>query len=909
MPPSPFYRQLRLGYDQFLLEQSNRFPSAETVRIDLHCHDHNSDRPDELYGRILNLPETWLKTKTLIKRLANQRCDLFTITNHNNARSCWKLLDKGIDVLPGAEFTCHFPDRQTSIHVLTYGFTPEQESHLNRLRHNIYHFAAYANEHYLPTVLPHPLYFYSLKHQPTLELLELFACLFERFEVLNGQRGYWQNGLTRHWIESLTEETIDAYGKKHGLNPFDFCRRPYQKRLTGGSDDHNGIFAGSCGTLVRIPDLERRLRQQKLSTLVLEGLREGELAPFGSVGEDEKLSVTFLDYFAQVTMTMDDPGLMRLLLFNAPTEDKLWCLAIGNAIFELRRHKYTMQFLRAFHHALHGKKPGKWLKWSVSRDYKPVLLQLEQLAKAERQQPEQFQLQLRQTLFQVHNDILQLMLHRIDKGAATPIDFSHLLSLSTEELGESLELPAHLRQLFTPTKSKRGSAGESQQPMANFNPAELVDQLSFPTLALSLLLGAFFTSSRVVHANRPFLNSLAEHLQQLQHPQRILWLTDTFDDKNGVSNSMQSLLKAIQHQNYPIDILVCHPTLQPQAHLLVVRPLTSVTASQLSEQQLHLPNLLEIQKLFEQQNYDRLLCSTELFMGPVALYLQRAFSVPAWFYMHTDWLDYLKYSTRLTHELRDRFRRILRLFYRQFDGIFVLNSDHKAWLASQDMGLKESQLHLTAHWLHPNFRQQVAATPLPTPYRHDPQSDHTPILIFVGRLSEEKGVLKIPSMMKHICRELPQAQIWFAGTGPAEAALQQLLPEPQARFFGWVDKSRLIELLLSADMMVMPSKFDTFGNVILEAFHCHLPVAAFNLKGPKEIIGQSGGGILADSSKELAQQIVAVLQDHDQLQQMRQAAYRRSLDYSEAPIMQQMLTAMGVSPPFSKSNLVEISST
>jgi hypothetical protein len=64
-----FQETLLREHVRFLESQSNRFPSNEVLIIDLHCHDQNSDVPDELIGRILNVPETWLKTTKLVKIL------------------------------------------------------------------------------------------------------------------------------------------------------------------------------------------------------------------------------------------------------------------------------------------------------------------------------------------------------------------------------------------------------------------------------------------------------------------------------------------------------------------------------------------------------------------------------------------------------------------------------------------------------------------------------------------------------------------------------------------------------------------------------------------------------------------------------------------------------------------------
>ena len=117
-------RELRAYLDDGLTQSD----AANCLRIDLHCHDKNSDVPDELWGRILGLPESWLKTGKLVKTLQGNGCDVITVTNHNNARSCWDLLEAGHDVVTGTEFTCHFPEYELFMHVLAFGFDPHHRS-------------------------------------------------------------------------------------------------------------------------------------------------------------------------------------------------------------------------------------------------------------------------------------------------------------------------------------------------------------------------------------------------------------------------------------------------------------------------------------------------------------------------------------------------------------------------------------------------------------------------------------------------------------------------------------------------------------------------------------------------------------------------------------------------------------
>lgn len=148
-----------------------------------------------------------------MKCLRSNGSDVVTITNHNNARSCWELLDQGEDVLVAAEFTCHFPEINLFCHVLTYGFDREQEVILDTKRENIYDFLRYAAAQDIPVVLPHPLYFYTRNEHIDLALFEKLAVMFQRFEVLNGQRDLWQSTLTLNWVQSLTPAKIRAWAK------------------------------------------------------------------------------------------------------------------------------------------------------------------------------------------------------------------------------------------------------------------------------------------------------------------------------------------------------------------------------------------------------------------------------------------------------------------------------------------------------------------------------------------------------------------------------------------------------------------------------------------------------------------------------------------------------------------------
>jgi len=246
----------------------------------------------------------------LLDVLRKNNCNAFTITNHNNARSCFEQQDQGVDILTGAEFSCWVPDFHVGIHVLTYGFSPAQEEKLNKLRKNLYNFLEFTASHDLPTIWAHPLYHYSSHGVPPMSFFNKLCLVFERFEVLNGQRDTWQNMIVKNWIEGLTSDKLNQLAKDTGTNPRDFCKDPYRKVMSGGSDSHMGIFSGQTGTRLYVPDLQQQLHRASRSSLALQAIRDGRMAPYGSHQNAERLTVAFLDYVCQIAMHYKDPGLL-----------------------------------------------------------------------------------------------------------------------------------------------------------------------------------------------------------------------------------------------------------------------------------------------------------------------------------------------------------------------------------------------------------------------------------------------------------------------------------------------------------------------------------------------------------------------------------------------------------------------
>jgi glycosyltransferase involved in cell wall biosynthesis len=112
-----------------------------------------------------------------------------------------------------------------------------------------------------------------------------------------------------------------------------------------------------------------------------------------------------------------------------------------------------------------------------------------------------------------------------------------------------------------------------------------------------------------------------------------------------------------------------------------------------------------------------------------------------------------------------------------------------------------------------------------------------PVFLCVGRVAVEKNLEAFLDL------DLPGSKL-IVGDGPALNALARKYP--QATFLGARQGEALARAYAAADVFVFPSKTDTFGLVLLEALASGLPVAAFPVTGPRDVIGNAPVGALND---------------------------------------------------------------
>lgn len=222
----------------------------------------------------------------------------------------------------------------------------------------------------------------------------------------------------------------------------------------------------------------------------------------------------------------------------------------------------------------------------------------------------------------------------------------------------------------------------------------------------------------------------------------------------------------------------------------------------------------------------------------------------------------------------DRNRRRSHRFYKILDG-FTYSRYSKIVCVS-----KQVELALL-NWIPSNKgKTKVISNAVPIPKFLNPCPSKIYDILFVGRLVREKGVdilLKTIKILKN--KYSRNLKIAIVGDGELKESLNNLTVElgvnREVKFFGV--RKDIKEFMISSKIIVLPSRSEGFGLVIIEAMSNMLPVIATNVGGIPELIENGEEGILVppEDPKALARAINNLLENEELRKKLSQAAYKK----------------------------------
>ena len=224
----------------------------------------------------------------------------------------------------------------------------------------------------------------------------------------------------------------------------------------------------------------------------------------------------------------------------------------------------------------------------------------------------------------------------------------------------------------------------------------------------------------------------------------------------------------------------------------------------------------------------------------------------------------LTWMNRATDHSRARRRRYVHAarlggyyelrYYRHCDHLIANTADIADYIRRG--GWPGERVHVLPNFVHAERRPAVPREAFRTP------SD-APLLLALGRLHPNKGFDVLLAAMA----ELPGAWLWLAGSGPLEAELKRQAARrgvaDRVRFLGWRDD--FPALAAAADLIVVPSRHEPVGNVVLEAWAQRKPLVAAAALGPAALIRTEESGLLVpvEDAGALAAAVRRVIDDSD----------------------------------------------
>ncbi|MCX6372711.1 MAG: glycosyltransferase [Actinobacteria bacterium] len=214
-----------------------------TYRADLHVHSRCSDNPTHAGIRAMRGRESYAEPLEVYAAARSRGMDFVTISDHNTLNG-----SLAIAHLPGTflstEFDTWFPEDGTRVHVVALGIDERTFAEAERARASVHDLVACLRAAGVVHYLAHPLF--DMTGTLTVDTVERMLLLFNVLEGRNGARVNRCNGLLLEIAASLTPQTLADMATRQGLEPYG--ETPWRKALTGGSDDHTGLFVAGAHT-------------------------------------------------------------------------------------------------------------------------------------------------------------------------------------------------------------------------------------------------------------------------------------------------------------------------------------------------------------------------------------------------------------------------------------------------------------------------------------------------------------------------------------------------------------------------------------------------------------------------------------------------------------------------------------
>lgn len=154
-------------------------------------------------------------------------------------------------------------------------------------------------------------------------------------------------------------------------------------------------------------------------------------------------------------------------------------------------------------------------------------------------------------------------------------------------------------------------------------------------------------------------------------------------------------------------------------------------------------------------------------------------------------------------------------------------------------------------------------------------------IAYVGRLSAEKGVMRLLRIWEIVSKTLPDYKLTIYGEGYMESDMLQYITNKHIENVEFKGFCRNLEdIYTQNDLCLMTSDTEGFGMVLIEAMYYGVPCITFDCPvSPKEIIADAGVAIPCFDEEAYADEVIKLLCDPERMKDLQKRAIERAKDY------------------------------
>ena len=346
----------------------------------------------------------------------------------------------------------------------------------------------------------------------------------------------------------------------------------------------------------------------------------------------------------------------------------------------------------------------------------------------------------------------------------------------------------------------------------------------------------------------------------------------------GISTHVYHLSRALVEKGTPVRVITCDFPNAPAEEIIDGVSVSRVDSGRVPESNFllwiyHLNSQMisKTTELFETERFD-LIHAHDWVVGRAAVELKNRLGLPLISTIHATEIGR---GGSLDGEYRRKVRDIERLLVEQSDGIICCSNymlDHIQYV----LGAVKTKIRVIPNGVEASrFNNGRQPQLIPTGVSEDRKT-----ILYVGRIVREKGIFTLLDAFEKLRKQGKDVSLVLVGEGPlkedlAKEVLRRKLND-RVKLAGFVDEKKLVSLYNSSDAFVLPSHYEPFGMVALEAMASRVPVVVSDVGGLSEIVedGITGVKVPASNPSTLAEGILRVLEDRELSEQLKENAYR-----------------------------------